>query len=390
MHLPIKDAVRMSILSTRWRNKWVSIPDLVFDKDCVEDDKTGMKLVNIVGQVLLQHVGPIHKFMCQFNVQRCGHINHWIGFLSRNGIKQLILSGPEINEPYDVPSYLFQCQELRFLKLHCCVLRVPLSLKGLYWLMDLQLQAVEITEDALESLTSKCPLLERLTITEFYFTDLKINAPNIRYLNLKGAFADLSVRSCSLLTDVYIDLNDDLNFDFSAEHPEQGESCNLTKFLGPLHGIERLEMKQYFSTFLCVGRVPEKLCTTYDHLKHLCIDVDVHIIKEILLLLCICRSSPNLEKLKIKWFWDDEEENDVWDARDSLDCSFNHLRVVEMIEPSGKLFDMELIRYILSSAPVLERLSFTLDQVPYDKKLSILKKLARFQRASAQAELVYM
>lgn len=56
VHLPIRDAIRTSILSTNWRYKWDSIPDLVFDRHCF---RYNTKAMDVVDHALLHHVGPI-------------------------------------------------------------------------------------------------------------------------------------------------------------------------------------------------------------------------------------------------------------------------------------------------------------------------------------------
>lgn len=63
--LSVRDAVRTSILSSKWRYKWATIPHLIFNDECLpstHDSHCHYKLVNIVDEVLLLHKGPIQKF----------------------------------------------------------------------------------------------------------------------------------------------------------------------------------------------------------------------------------------------------------------------------------------------------------------------------------------
>lgn len=138
-HLPIRDAVRTSILSKQWRHNWVSIPDLVFDKDCFIKGASKTEHANVVDQVLLGHVGPIRTFSCTPYVPRSSDIYRWIPFLSRNGIKNLLLAGNILADKYDVPSSIFYCQELCHLELSRCMLKVPPTSKGFQNLLVLNL-----------------------------------------------------------------------------------------------------------------------------------------------------------------------------------------------------------------------------------------------------------
>ncbi|KAK2398760.1 F-box/FBD/LRR-repeat protein [Trifolium repens] len=67
-YLPIREAVRTSVLSNKWRNKWYTLPNLVFDKHCVSHVASKHPLVienkflKIVDHVLLVHSGAINMF----------------------------------------------------------------------------------------------------------------------------------------------------------------------------------------------------------------------------------------------------------------------------------------------------------------------------------------
>ena len=204
MRLPIREAVRTSILSKNWRYRWVCIPDVVFNKASLMKGASEMEHAHVVDQVLLQHVGPILKFSCRCFVPSCSHIDRWIAHLSRNGIEKLILMIAGEGDSYDVPSSIFYCQNLHHLELFNCNLKVPPTFKGFHNLKVLNL-AVDISEAATECLVSKCPLLEWLKLKAYrYIWCVKIHAPNLRYLAVEGIFRNLSLGSSPLLTDVSI------------------------------------------------------------------------------------------------------------------------------------------------------------------------------------------
>jgi len=66
--LSIKEAGRTSVLSNKSRKKWSTLPDLVFDRQCVSaavsKDRSVIdnKFVRTINHVLLLHSGPINKF----------------------------------------------------------------------------------------------------------------------------------------------------------------------------------------------------------------------------------------------------------------------------------------------------------------------------------------
>ncbi|RWR88603.1 F-box/FBD/LRR-repeat-like protein [Cinnamomum micranthum f. kanehirae] len=161
VHLPIRDAIRTIILSTKWRYKWVSISDLVFDRHCFSYNT---EAVNVVDHVLLHHVGPIRKFSLDLGMpfshaDHYCHVNHLIVFLSRNEIKELFLSYVVQETHYKVPSSLFCCQKI-----------------------DLSIQDVSLIDEDGNNLTRlipNCPLLERLTLETEFCWPLKIHAPNL-------------------------------------------------------------------------------------------------------------------------------------------------------------------------------------------------------------------
>ncbi|RWR81311.1 F-box/FBD/LRR-repeat-like protein isoform X1 [Cinnamomum micranthum f. kanehirae] len=292
---------------------------------------------------------------------------------------------------YDVPSSIFNCQELYHLELIFSRLKVPPTFKGFQNLLVLTLDLVSISKDDIARLISKCPLLERLKLLVNFFDRFHIHAPNLRYLEVGGCFQEFSLGNSPLLTNVSIEFN------MAPTNPETDNTCSLTKFIGCSYGIERLALNNSVIQFFCLAGVPEKLFVTLEHLKYLEVEIDLNS-TEILPILCILRSSPNLEELKIQYGVDSvecrinllEEGAKFWGELTRFDCLLNHLRAVEIIG-LGMLLDLELIKCMLSNAPILEKMIiYTNEFVEAEEVLRIQTELLQFQRASAQARIIYL
>jgi hypothetical protein len=242
IQLPIRDAVRTSILSRKWRYKWSTITQLVFDEKCYPNchDREAVQkiVVEFITRLLFLHQGPIHKFqIVNTSLQNCSAINQWILFLSRNDIKDLDLELAEGGEFFRMPSCFFGCEKLTRLELSRCELDPPASFKGFSCLKSLNLHQVLISPEAIESLISSCPLLESLSLSYFDCLALTVCAPNLKYLCLEGEFKEICLVDTPLLVELSVAMymTDDV-----AEHMEQSSTCNFVKFLGGVPNLERL------------------------------------------------------------------------------------------------------------------------------------------------------
>ncbi|KAF8407745.1 hypothetical protein HHK36_006880 [Tetracentron sinense] len=390
VHLPIRDAVRTSVLSHNWRYKWSTIPELVFHENSISPLEDGTiridKLVNFIDRVLLLRKGPLHKFDLSTLFLNHSFIDAWILFLSRNGVKELTLTF-QYMKPYRVPYSFFSCQAISCLNLSSCILKLPSVFKGFSHLKSLNLESVILSDEELETLISNCIALERLRLIELEgCTRIKIRGLNLQHFYFSGEFDHICFIDAPQLSFVSINLHTSI-----FEDVEQGESCNLIKVLGPLTGLEKLAIEYFCLQFLAVGNLPVRLPVTYDHLKSISLEIDFEDLNETLVMLCLLQSSPNLHELEIMSDHSVVTEfvEDFWEAQGHLDCSMNHLRVVRASGILGLAPELQFIKFLLVSSPVLEILSVTPKPDEYIKETEMLTELLRFQRASTIAKIVY-
>ncbi|KAK9051149.1 hypothetical protein SSX86_027775 [Deinandra increscens subsp. villosa] len=203
--MPIRDALRTSILSKKWRYIWRSMPKLVFTQDMVElplpsgygyGQLKNYKLVNAIFHVLLLHNGPT---ILEFNFdvgkhQMVSEFDQILSYLSKgNGVKELIL----VIGRYNLPVSFFSLQGLERIQLRDCGFQPPLTFKGFRWLKSMMLMNCEVSARRLQWFLSKCRLIEHFHLSgyqqlihflagqsKFTFVDLLWCVPLIQDLNI--------------------------------------------------------------------------------------------------------------------------------------------------------------------------------------------------------------
>ncbi|CAN0876706.1 F-box/FBD/LRR-repeat protein At1g13570 [Linum grandiflorum] len=394
--MPIRDAVRTSILSTKWRYRWTILSQLVFDDSCVEacNERSLVEsnLISFITRTLFLHQGPIHKFQLSTSyLQCCPDLDQWLLFLSRTDIKELIVELGEC-EWFRIPSSLFNCKRLTRLELCRCEFNPPPSFKSFLHLRSLNLYEVQVGRDAIESLISGCPLLESLSLSYFDSLALTIRAPNLKYLCLEGEFTDICLENTpSLLAlSIAVYMTED-----TAEHLDQSSCCNFINFLGGVPLLERLIGHIYFTKYLSVGN-PGKLQITYDHLRVVELyQVSFEDMKEISVVLRLITNAPNLTELRISGSSHtlaamEAPDLAFWAEECPRDFIFKQLGHVKMTDMSGLPHEMELIKFLLANSPALEVMSITPSVYATDSRLDMLIELLRFRRASPEAEISFL
>ncbi|KAL8151727.1 hypothetical protein V2J09_021535 [Rumex salicifolius] len=361
--IPVSDAVRTCVLSRQWRYTWASLPQLVFEF-CQRAEENSICIFeeymeNFITHVLLHHEGPIHKFRMSLSfLSTSPNVDEWVLCLSRNDIRELI-----IDMDYD---------EFSWFVLHS-IGSPAFVLKGFSFLRVLHLRNVYVpdqTRDGIEDVFANCPLLEKLDLMDSGSSRLWINAPNLKYLYLRGEYVEICLHA-PLLAEMRVELEDN---NFTPEHLQRKSSvCNYTNFLGGFNYLEKLIGDLYTMKYLSVGIGSCHLTLVFSHLKVIALSgVNSSMIREMLVVARLVVGAPNLEELTIdnhdfteRDYHPNVEASHVsfMNFRCALNSKFEKLRVVKMEGVIGHLLEMEFIRYLLENSPMLEEMSF---DVSYD------------------------
>ncbi|KAI5393652.1 hypothetical protein KIW84_060686 [Lathyrus oleraceus] len=400
-YLPIREAVRTSVLSKIWKNKWYTLPNLVFDRQGVfsEDALVNQsKLVKIVDHVLLVHSGPINMFKFSeydlIDEVLVSDIDRWILHLTGRFIIKFVLEVlmEEKEEYYKIPWCLFSCQSLHYLKLQWCWLKPPKEFGGFRNLTSLDLNLVTMTQDVFENLISGCPLLEKLKLTEVDgLTQINIHAPNLKIFEVFGEFEGIRFHNTFQLVTVIVDSRLNLSPENNLR-TLHGRSSKLLDFFDRRPHLQSLVIGSCFLKYLAAGLLPIKLPTPCIGLSYLSLSINFDDLKEISAALCLLRSSPNLQKLKISARI---ELHNVplttvsvynWDETFSRPATPIQVRHVTIDGISGFQPELDFIRFLLLYSPVLEKMVV---KPIVNVRPELVPELIRFKRVSGEAEVIY-
>ncbi|PRQ26567.1 putative FBD domain, leucine-rich repeat domain, L domain-containing protein [Rosa chinensis] len=266
-------------------------------------------------------------------------------------------------ELYLMPSCMFACQDLIRLKVYKCLLQPPSTFKGFKSLRIHCIENVSLDQEMLENFTS-CSLLEGLTLKDCHgFQQLKIDAPNLRFLLFTG---DWFCRS-----------------------------TNSLKSFADLPHIQRLSISNSFTKYLAAGSLLQKLPLPCLHLNFFTLSICYNDLEDFLTALCLLKSSPALKELNIfafgrRHYQANAGKVNYW-VDENQSCSFTHLRHVKIYNFLTVELAIDFVNFLLLSSPALETMSLYQDKsVPSHDGFDLAKTLLRFPRASLKLEIILL
>lgn len=202
--LPIQEAASTAVLSTVWRDAWLSLTQLNFDYDFFchiekkysDPNKTEnrkkrkkdsdiwlSKGLDVIQKVLVQHSGPIRKFVFEFLLHnrpssQSFDLDEWLLRVTENGVEEIGIY--LLDDDCRLPICIFSCPTLR--RLHLWGGYID-AINSHYILPNItSLCFVNVIIES-EGFLLDAPMLNNLSLTICYsVSGLKITAPRLSSL----------------------------------------------------------------------------------------------------------------------------------------------------------------------------------------------------------------
>ncbi|CAA0806853.1 F-box/LRR-repeat protein [Striga hermonthica] len=378
--LPLKEAGRTSVLSSRWRNLWSYTSYLYFDdhssmeKIIQVPDSLSVereKYVRWVDSVLQSHRGfSLKELRICFSLVQSPSITKWIEFAFERHIEKLELNlsdGDYVHDPDE--TYVFP-QELLWENNSSYNPYKSSRLFNYKTIKILSFSCINVSREAIEFFFRYCPLLEQLVVhfsvvlTSLevcgpslvlkhleickcsYLESLRISAPNLSTLIL-GKIEGLLLEDVPVLRDVYVNFNDSRPDSFYVQKLVPTLLCCLSH-------LEILTFNIYLrNEVLSTLNFP-----VMPKLRKLVFIKGLSGVDSSLLELThFIKASPNLQEFELKQSWFEAERSDREIQKGVKQFPLHqHLNVFRFSGYYGCPSDVELVNYLLESCVALREI----------------------------------
>ncbi|XP_010496590.1 PREDICTED: putative F-box/FBD/LRR-repeat protein At2g05300 [Camelina sativa] len=404
-HLRTHEVVRTSVLSSRWRSLWLSVPSLELARwkfpDFISFMSFGDRFFHSDRATCIQNV--------ELSLDRndASYLASWIDALTKRKIQRLSV---ERGFYHKMPLSLYVCETLVHLRLQW-VTFVSAEFVFLPCLKTMYLNSVRYHKEAtLERLVSSCPVLEDLDIFTFggEANILRVHSQSLKRLTLVRRFS--FDPTTGILIDApqlgYLSIDDDLseslvitNMDANCKLVLVFRSISfdeaslasqiINRFHSFLPGISKvrdmiidLAAFKLICEYLKTKPLPRFGYMTRLHVTLCCSPLEC--------LLTFLESFPNLKSLSLVFDYDkrsapDETNQIIFSP--VPECLLSSLEFVDFrIKTWERLVAMRLGRYFLENSAILKNLTLLTSHSRLQK--SAFKELLKMPRGSTECEVV--
>lgn len=416
--LPIHSAVSTGILSHRWRDLWTQITDLKIDsRDFINHKSDSFVLIDHILRQLTSieirrfklHVRDpadedIH-YRSSYWEAFCSHIKHWISLICDRKVKELeVIADNYLGHDMLLPHCLFQCEYLVVLKLgQGFDFRLPDKI-NLSNLKKLHVNLGDSHRELMGKLFRSCPLLEELLLIGTFSEDkhfIDISASNLKWLSIQVWL--LNSKRIKVVIDAP-NLQVFNVYDFV-----------WVKFWFIKEPSMFLEMGIYSNVPVCEKSTALELFQAISHVRSLYLDfalinalnylddpklpilrnltnlaLPINYPKYWKALHVLLHCSPNVEFLSIRMVPGLRDEEIIHVPLEPAPaCLATRVKRMEIVLWGTEQNEMELIKYLLSNANVLEHLVVKLNgeserrEVQLCKELKFYEGLCKIPRSSS-------
>lgn len=387
--LTLKETLKLSVLSKRWKFAWAWHPDLIFNYHTVlgtdscqsEAEKRGkfVERVNMFMKRRCNSGSKVDSFVIRFHLDKenAPYLDEWISGSISKGIEIIDLDLSKEDPAsvttasgghYEFPSWLLgRKSSVKHLRLASCNLGDMADCKSL---VTIQLRGVNISDQNLETLLStSCLSLERLILQLCAgLVNPAIAGPNLRlkYLTIQDCFRLEKMELCANSLALFEYTGHFISFyfknvpslvstflNFTGDSKVDAGLYALTDFVRDLPQLEELNLVSILT--MKVIKLPKNI-TAFTNIKKLVITVFPFDDEDRLLWMSyVLKAFPLLSKLQLNLFSPSFIKQSSEVEKVLLpECPHRHLQRVEINGFYGNRHEVDLLKYLIDNLVELE------------------------------------
>ncbi|XP_022717933.1 F-box protein At4g22280-like [Durio zibethinus] len=421
--LPLKEAIRTSILSTRWSKVFTLMSNLNFE-DCLKTQKSeSFRFMNFVDRVLFYHTGVVDKLHL-----KCGEfidsyrVDGWMRYALKNKVRELDLC-LNCKDFRKLPLGVFTCKTLVSLRLdkHSkCKLALELPVKICFpSLKSLHLSGIGLPDDgSIQRFFSSCSVLEELVVDRCFLKKqckFNVSSPTLKRLTISytgGFYEDYEIlidapslvffkccyylpkrfllKNLNSLVKAYIDFGAVFN---SYNTFVASNYIATTDLFKGISNVQSLHLTDIYAQLFLEGSsvMPELPKMTYLNLD------GYFFVGRELVLPHLLASFPCLEALVLKVKLKKQFSSDINTVMSKYkrfpSFLWSQLKTLEILSFKGKKKkEQQMVKYFLKNAEVLENLTVqTLAKgmhLPANRMSKITKQLLNLPKVSKKCKVL--